>query len=117
MSYKNVEYKERKDRKMNKYESVIIIKPDLMEEKVEEIIEKIKELMISFTDKNKDDLKIENLGKRKLAYSIKNYSEGIYIIFTFNANSENISELERVYRIKKEEVMKFIVVRKDDDYE
>lgn len=101
---------------MNKYESVIIIKPNLMEDRVKEIIEKIKELMISFSSENTNELKIEDLGKKKLAYSISNFNEGIYILFYFNANNENISELERMYRIT-EEILKFIVVRKDDDDE
>lgn len=98
---------------MNKYESVIIIKPNLTEDEIEKIIEKVKETIISFTEENANELEIEKLGKKKLAYSVKGNSEGIYVLFTFNAEREDITELERQFRIK-DEIMKFIVVRRDD---
>ena len=54
------------------------------------------------------------MGKRKLAYEIKKNSEGIYVLINFEANPTLIKELERVYRIT-DEVIKFIVVRKDEE--
>lgn len=98
---------------MNKYESVIIIKPNLTDDEIEKIIEKVKETIISFTEENANELEIENLGMKKLAYSIKGNSEGIYVIFTFDAEATDITELERLFRIK-DEIIKFIVIRKDD---
>lgn len=95
---------------MNKYESVIIVNPKVEENKIEEIIEKINNLINS---NGKMD-KVENLGKKKLAYSIRNENEGIYILFEFETESETIHELERLYRIL-DEIMKFIVVHQDEE--
>lgn len=95
---------------MNKYESVIILKPDLGEELTKETIEKFENLIKSFSN---ESVEIEDKGKRKLAYAIKNNVEGHYVVYYFNAKCEDIQELERVYRIT-DEVMRFIVVRKDD---
>lgn len=94
---------------MNKYESIIIINPSLEEQGMKEVITK-------FTDLINDNGKVENvdeIGRKKLAYEIKKQSEGYYVVYTFEANPEFISELERIYRIT-DNVMKFITVRKED---
>ena len=94
---------------MNKYESVIIVNPNLEEESVKNLIKKFSDLI------NTDGTvaSVEEMGKRKLAYEIKKQKEGFYIVFKFEAKPELISELERNYRIT-DEVIKFIVVRKED---
>ena len=55
----------------------------------------------------------EEMGKRKLAYEIRKFSEGFYIVIKFEAKPELISELERNYRID-DGVLKFITVRNED---
>ena len=74
---------------MNKYESVVIVNPNLEEESVKSLINKFSDLI------NTD-------GK-----------EAYYLIFKFEANPELISELERNYRIT-DEVIKFIVVKEEE---
>ena len=94
---------------MNKYESVIIINPNVDEAG-------LKALQDKFTGLINENGKVEevvDMGKRKLAYEIKKHSEGNYVLFNFEANPSLISELERIYRIT-DEVIKFIVVRKED---
>ena len=91
---------------MNKYESVIIVNPNVDEEG-------IKALEKKFTDIINNDGKLEkidNLGKRKLAYEVKKNNEGIYLVLTFEANADLIEELQRNYRIT-DEFIKFIVIR------
>ena len=76
----------------------------------------MKEVITKFTDLINDNGKVENvdeIGRKKLAYEIKKQSEGYYVVYTFEANPEFISELERIYRIT-DNVMKFITVRKED---
>ena len=93
---------------MNKYESVIIVNPNLEEESVKNLIKKFSDLI------NTDGTvaAVEEMGKRKLAYEIKKQKEGFYIVFKFEAKPELISELERNYRIT-DEVMKFIVIKEE----
>ena len=94
---------------MNKYESVVIINPAVEDEK-------LKKLEKTFTDlinKQGKVEKVEEVGKKKLAYEIKKNSEGIYVEFYFEAEPELISELERNYRIT-DEVLKFIVIRVEE---
>ena len=90
---------------MNKYESIIIINPSVDEEKV-------KELTTKFTDMINEDGKVEkvdNLGKKKLAYPVKKNAEGYYVVFYFTANPSIIAELERNYRIT-DDVIKFMTI-------
>lgn len=94
---------------MNKYETVFIINPSVEEAGVKELTQKFSDLINS--DGKVES--VEEMGKRKLAYEIKKNSEGIYVLINFEANPALIKELERVYRIT-DEVIKFIVVRKDE---
>lgn len=91
---------------MNKYESVVIINPSVEEEKIKELSQK-------FTDIINNDgkvEKVEELGKKKLAYEVKKNKEGYYVVIHFEANPELITELERNYRIM-DEVIKFITIK------
>lgn len=93
---------------MNKYESVVIINPSVEEDKVKELSQK-------FTDMINNDgkvEKVEELGKKKLAYEVKKNKEGYYLVIYFEANPELIAELERNYRIM-DEVIKFITIKAD----
>ncbi len=94
---------------MNKYESVVIVNPNLEEESVKNLIKKFSDLI------NTDGkvISVEEMGKRKLAYEIKKQKEGFYIVLKFEAKPESIAELERNYRIT-DEVMKFIVVKEEE---
>ena len=94
---------------MNKYESVIIINPSVEEEGIKNLIKTYTDLI----NKNGKVEKVDELGKKKLAYEIKKNKEAYYVVFTFESAPESIAELERNYRIT-DEVIKFIVVRKDE---
>ncbi len=95
---------------MNKYESVIIINPSVEEQGVKDLIKTFTDLI----NKNGKVEQAQELGKRKLAYEVKKNKEGYYVIFTFEAKPDSITELERNYRIT-DEIIKFIVVRKDEE--
>lgn len=94
---------------MNKYESVVIVNPNLEEESIKNLIKKFSDLIN--TDGN--IISVEEIGKRRLAYEIKKQKEGFYIVIKFEAKPELIAELERNYRIT-DEVMKFIVVKEEE---
>ena len=95
---------------MNKYETIFIINPNVEEAGIKELIQKFSDL-INNAGKVEN---VEEMGKRKLAYEIKKNKEGYYVVINFEAQPELIKELERVYRIT-DEVIKFIVVRKDEE--
>ncbi len=92
---------------MNKYESVIIVNPNLDEAGVKALEEKFTGLI----NENGKVETVDNRGKKKLAYEIKKFTEGTYIVYDFEAKPESIAELERVYRIT-DDIIKFIVIKK-----
>lgn len=94
---------------MNKYESIIIVNPKLNEKQQNEIENKYKKII----NKNGNVISIENIGKKRLAYEVKKNKEGIYIEINFTREASFIAELERQYKID-ENVIKFIVIRKED---
>ena len=94
---------------MNNYESVIIINPNVDEAGLKALEDKFTGLINGNGKVNE----VVNMGKKKLAYDINKQKEGYYVVFTFEANPKLIAELERNYRIT-DEVMKFIVIRKDE---
>ena len=94
---------------MNKYESVIIVNPNVDEAGLKALEEKFTGLI----NENGKVESVENMGKKRLAYEIKKNKEAIYMLINFEAKPDSIAELERNYRIT-DEVLKFIVVRKED---
>ena len=94
---------------MKKYESIIIVNPNVDEEGVKALEEKFTGLI----NKNGKVETVQNMGKKKLAYEINKQKEATYILFNFEAEPDSIQELERVYRIT-DDIMKFIVIKKED---
>jgi len=92
---------------MNKYESVIIVNPNVDEAGLKALEEKFTGLI----NENGKVESVENMGKKKLAYEINKNKEATYMLFNFEAKPDSIVELERVYRIT-DDIMKFIVVKK-----
>ena len=94
---------------MNKYESIIIVNPNVDESGLKALEDKFTGLI---NEHGKVE-SVENMGKKKLAYEIKKFTEATYMLFNFEAEPASIAELERVYRIT-DDIIKFIVVRKED---
>ena len=92
---------------MNKYESIIIVNPNVDEAGLKALEEKFTGLI---NEKGEVE-SVENMGKKKLAYEIKKNKEATYLLFNFESDPSAIQELERVYRIT-DDIIKFIVVKK-----
>lgn len=97
---------------MNKYETVIITNNNITQEQRNKTIKKITNLITE----NGNIIEIQNIGPRKLAYTINKMDTAYYHIIEFETKPELISELERQYRLS-DDILKFITVRKDGNYE
>lgn len=93
-----------------KYETIFILDPDLEEGAAQSAIEKIKGII---TQGNGEILKVEDWGKRKLAYEVKKKSKGHYLLIHFSGTPALLSELERNYRVM-DAVIKFQSIRLDE---
>lgn len=93
---------------LNKYEVIFIIDPELDEENTKALVEKFKNLL-------ETSAQLENIdewGKRKLAYIVRDRTEGYYILANFSANSDFPRELERIFKIT-EGIIKYMIINKE----
>jgi len=93
------------------YEVMFIVRPDLTEEDVDKLIAT---LQTHVTNAGGTVENVEKMGKRRLAYLVKKFHEGLYVLFTLNADGKAVHELERRMRVT-EPVIKFITVRMDEE--
>jgi len=93
------------------YEVMFIVRPDLMEEDLDKLIST---LQGHATTAGATVEKAEKMGKRRLAYDVKKFSDGQYVLFVLQADGKAIHELERRMRVS-EPVIKFITVRTDEE--
>ena len=93
------------------YEVMFIVRPDLLEEDMEKLVSTLQNHASSAgaTVQN-----TEKMGKRRLAYDVKKFQDGQYVLFTLTADGNAIHELERRLRVT-EPVLKFITVRTDEE--
>jgi small subunit ribosomal protein S6 len=92
------------------YEILYIVRADLDDDKVQDIIKRINTLI----EKAGGSLERTNIwGKRKLAYEVKHQKEGAYVLQDFQIGSDRIPELEAALKIS-EEVLRHLVVRKPE---
>ncbi|RLC50160.1 MAG: 30S ribosomal protein S6 [Candidatus Cloacimonadota bacterium] len=93
---------------MKTYESMIIVKPNLSEEAAKKENEKIQ----AFIKENGGEvLKVDEWGKRKLAYEIQKFTEGYYFVINYTFEPSQISQLERYYKLN-EEVIRYNILAK-----
>lgn len=91
---------------INKYETVFVLNPELSEDDTKALVEKFTGLIAQ----NGTIEKIDEWGKRKLAYLIDDYAEGYYVVVNFTAAPAFPAELTRIYNIT-DGVLRSIVVR------
>lgn len=92
---------------MRQYEIMYIINPELEEEAVNAVVEKVNALIA----KNGGEIiKSDILGKKRLAYEINDYRDGFYVLAEFKIDGAAIAEIERVLRITTDEVIKYLLV-------
>lgn len=94
---------------MKKYETLFVLNPELDEESIKTNIEKIKGII----EQNGTVTNVDEWGKRRLAYEIKDMTEGYYVLINFEAEPELPKELDRIFRIS-DSVLRHIIVNLDE---
>jgi small subunit ribosomal protein S6 len=98
------------DKQLRDYELVVIISPEVAEEKYDTIIDSISRFV---TDKGGVISEVERWGRKKLAYPIKSFVEGTYVLSRFKMNPALSKELEANLRIS-EDILRHLLVRLGD---
>ncbi len=93
------------------YEVMFIVQPDLEGEELEGAINAVKELV---EKENGEVLSVKKMGKRKMAYEIKDFKEGFYTILNLQAPSEVVAALDHFFKVN-EGYLRYIVVRMQEE--
>lgn len=92
---------------MRAYECVFILEPSLEEAEINSHADRFAEIITSRGGLiNKKDI----WGKRKLAYAIDGFVEGIYVLLKFKGNNEILDELKRVFKYDSVIIRHMIVI-------
>ncbi|MCR1899268.1 30S ribosomal protein S6 [Irregularibacter muris] len=94
---------------MNKYETIFIIRPEAEEELVQSLIEKTTGII----ETNGSVESIDQWGKRKLAYEVKGFKEGYYVLMNYTADPAIPAELDRVFKIT-EDIIRHIIIKEEE---
>ncbi|HOP74049.1 MAG TPA: 30S ribosomal protein S6 [Bacillota bacterium] len=95
---------------MRNYEAMYILKPELEEEALNAAIARFEEVV---TNNGGEVVKTDRWGKRRLAYEVKGYLEGFYVLMEFKAPNNLSQELDRIFKIQ-DDVIRHLVIKKDE---
>jgi small subunit ribosomal protein S6 len=89
------------------YEMMYILRPDLSDESIEESINKYVGFL---SERGAENIQIQNRGKRRLAYPIGKYLDGIYVQMNYQADGTQVAPLERTMRLG-EDVIRYLTIK------
>jgi len=92
------------------YELMFIVRPDMAEEEQDKLLSTLETVVTSSGGQVKN---VERMGRRRLAYTVRKFNDGIYMLLTVEGSGGMVHELERRLRVT-EPVIKFLTVRIDE---
>ena len=94
---------------MRQYETGFVLSPAISEEETTQYIQQMAAII---PQKKGRMVKQDVWGKRRLAYSIQKFSEGVYVFFTYEGPGDISAEMERRFK-QTDTVIRFLTVKKD----
>lgn len=92
---------------MVSYETMYILRPDVNEERLDQAINQYQEIL---TENGAEKLDTQHRGKRRLAYEIQRFKEGIYIQMNYDAPGAAIAKVEKAMRMS-EDVIRYLTIK------
>ena len=93
------------------YELMFIVRPDMTEEDLDKLISTLQSVV---PPSGGTVVRIDKMGKRRLAYTVRRFHDGIYVLMVVEGGGPVMHELERRLRVT-EPVIKFLTVRVDEE--
>jgi len=94
------------------YELMFIVRPDMPEEDQDKLISNLENQVTAAGGSVKS---VERMGKRRLAYLVRGFQDGIYVLMALEGEGALVKEVERRLRVT-EPVIKFLTVRVDEEH-
>ena len=96
---------------MRIYETIFILKPDLPDDEADRIVAQMESVITSSGGTLR---KTDRMGRRRLAYLIRRYREGQYVLLDAECDAATVQEVERRLKVT-EPVLKYQTVRVDEE--
>lgn len=94
---------------MNSYEGIFIIKPDLNEDTSKVVMDSIEEEI----KKGQGTVEtVNSWGKKRMAYRIKKFGEGLYYQVDFGVPPEALKDMDRKFRLN-DSILRFMIIKKE----
>lgn len=93
------------------YEVMYIIDPEVPADRVEKLNEAVGKVV---EKEGGTVVKMEDIGRRNLAYPIEKKTEGHYVLFEIDGSGQEIAELERRMRVN-DMILRYVTIRVDED--
>ncbi len=97
------------EKKLNMYETVIIVSASLEDEDIEKILKRYEEF---FKNNNVEIVEIEKWGRKRMTYHIKKIRTGYYFLIRFKSEGNFIKKLERTLQLD-EQILRYLTIRLD----
>ena len=93
------------------YEVMYIITPDAADDDITKLNDTLQAII---TDQGGSIVRMDDMGRRKMAYEINRKKEGYYVLFEIEGSGREIAELERRMRVN-DLIMRYLTVRVDEE--
>lgn len=97
---------------MRTYEALYIVKPDIKDDEIQAVAKDVETLV---TSNGGAIVRSETWGKRKLAYEVDNYTEGVYVLLRFQSQPAFVSKLANHFRLTESIIRDLIVYFSEQD--
>jgi len=97
----------------NTYEMMFVLRPDLTQEQVNGQMRKYHEFL---KENGAEKVSFEVWGKRRLAYPINKFQDGVYILSHYTGDGSQVALIERDMRLG-EYVLRYLTIKLDEDLE
>ena len=97
----------------NTYEMMFILRPDLTGEQVNKQLHKYSDFLKA---NGADKVSIEVWGKRRLAYPIQRFLDGIYVLTYYTGDGSQVAKIEREMRFS-EQVIRYLTLKQEPEFE
>lgn len=95
---------------LRNYETMYILKPTLDEDAIDTVTKKVDD-QIAGVGGSVD--KTEKRGRKRLAYEVKDFKDGYYVLTEFKADPAQIQELERLFKLN-DDMIRHLIVRQEE---
>ncbi|PXW89794.1 SSU ribosomal protein S6P [Streptohalobacillus salinus] len=92
---------------MRKYEIMYIIRPNIEDEAKTALIERFNSIL---TDNGAEITKVDEKGKKRLAYEINDFRDGYYVLISFTGDEQAINEFDRLAKFS-DDIIRHMAIR------